>query len=310
MAILRVAYAYVEPDGDTPDCRVRSIPRDIERFLEEHMRDLLGRAERGTSAPASFRNVQAEQRFVGIRDGSDVEFLDTAQELTKRLHTAMDKRAKRGFFVVLRRQPGNGSVQAGALKLDVRDEPAAAARERDGDLTLEAVRDLLDLPGDLQKGAVYEDPRPESEVAVGDRVMLETAKYFLRAIEAQQVAHEKSSTKDFLRAVEVEAPEQLSTVAVELNRETTPVSPAAFLQKHPTLVGSNERQQILARLETQPRPVRIINPVARPPTGTIVADDITIRGPAILIDGVSWQRIGSKWRIEIEVAEEPRRRYE
>ena len=98
----------------------------------------------------------------------------------------MDQRSKRGFFVAIRERTGRNQVRVAALKLDVHDEHAAAARLVGDELQLEAVQDLLDIPGELQKGAVYPDDRPHSEVIIVDKFE-RTALYFLRALEVQQI---------------------------------------------------------------------------------------------------------------------------
>lgn len=310
MAITLVAYAYVEPGGAAPTCRIRTVSREIHRYLDGHMDDLLGRAGRGSSAPAFFRGQDAESRFVHLQLGANDEFLAAARTLTERLHTAMDNRSKRGFLVAVRRSLDSQEAQAGVLKLDVHDEPAAAARQTGDELQLEAVRDLLDLPGDLQKGAVFPDPRAESEVVVGDRVMVETAQYFLRALEVQQIAAQSSATKSFIDVVASVATGKVDAFAQELDSYDQPVSPQLVFDEHPDLLTLEERDQVLGRLEGQPRPVRIVNPATRPPRVVVSADGITIRGGVEDMQKVQWVQQGGGWQIRIDVSQEPRKRYE
>jgi hypothetical protein len=222
----------------------------------------------------------------------------------------MDNRSKRGFLVALRRTVAGGVKQAGVLKLDVHDDTAAAARLVAGELRLEAVQDLLDLQGDLQKGAIYPDPRAESDVVVGDRLMTETAQYFLRAVEVQQIAAASSATKAFVDVIGKIAPARIDDLARELGTYDQPVTPQAFLEEHPGLLSETEQRQVIDRLEGQLRPVRVVNPVASPPKAVVVANGITIRGAATEMERVSWEPHAGGWRIQIDVGEEPRKRYE
>src|SRR5437588_11844193 len=103
MGITDVAYAYVEPGGPAPVCKIQSVSKEIQLYLSEHMDDLLGRAGRGSSAPAFFRTAEAEKRFSTLQTGSRDQFLASARVLTDRLYTAMDNRSKKGFLVAVRR---------------------------------------------------------------------------------------------------------------------------------------------------------------------------------------------------------------
>jgi hypothetical protein len=310
MAITDVAYAYVEPGGAAPDCRIQVVSKEIRLYLSEHMDDLLARAGRDSSAPAFFRTQQAKKRFSNMLIGTKEEFLALARDLTDRLYTAMDNRSKKGFLVTVRRSMTTGDVQAAVLKLDVSDKSAAAALLIKGEERLEPVRDLLDRPGELQKGAVYPDPRTESHVVVGDKVMVETAQYFLRALEVQQIAAAGSATKSFVDVVAAVAGDKIDGVVKELHAYAGPVSPFDFFQNHPDLLTTEERERTLGKLEGQARPVRIVNPVSRPPKAVVIADGITIRGGVDDMQKVGWVRHGAGWQIQIDVVDQPHKRYE
>lgn len=278
MPIVLVAYAFVEPGGKTPQALVRSVSSEIRQYLNEHADDLLGRARRGSSAPAFFRGPAAKKRMLDLQVGTQLTFLAAAQDLTVRLHTAMDQRSKRGFCVALQRSADSGVQECAFLKLDVREHPGAAARPVGGERLLEAIKDLLDLPGALQKGAVYPDPRGQSQVVVGDKVMVETAQYFLRAVEVQQIAGPGSATKTFIDTVAAVLPSKIDSIIEELDGYDRAVTPQEFLIDHGDLATDEERQRIVEQLEQHPRPVRLINPVERPPRVIVSADGISIRG--------------------------------
>lgn len=310
MPIDLVAYAYVSPEGSTPKCEFRSVSSGIRAYLEGHIDSLKKGADRESSGPALFRADAARSRFTDLQGGTKEVFLKSAQDLTDRLHTAMDRRAKRGFLVMVRRSLGGEVVEAAALKLDVQDKDGAVASEAGPEPTLEEVRNLLDLPGTLQKGAVYPDARPSSDVVVGERAMADTAQYFLRALEVQQVAAVRSATGSFLGAVGSVATEKVEKVAEELDKYKGPVKPTDFLKEHAGLLTEEEGRTVLEHLEDQIRPVRVINPAARPPRESVVADGITIKGSVEDMRKVRWVPKDGRWQIQIDVSQEPRRRFE
>ncbi len=311
MTLQYVAYAFVKPGGNLPRCQLHNVSGDVADYLLDHVRDLLKRADRGSSPPARFRRPEALQRFERLRTGSQAEFLAAANELTANLHTSMDQRSKRGFFVALVESDQQGERRAAVLKLDVHDERAAVVRQVGPDLELDAIRDLLDLPGELQKGAVHPDPRDDSDVVVGDKVIEETAQYFLRALEVQQMAPARLGPSMLLKVVADVAPDRVQYVAEAVGEYAAPVTPQDLFAEHPDLLTTPQRTAVLAQLEEQPRPVRLMNPVEGPPRATVKSDGISITGPATQIDRrVTWERRAGEWVIQVRVTEEPRRTYQ
>ncbi|SRR6266566_3105718 len=311
MPIEYVAYAFVQPGGTLPRCKLHTVSGEVAGYLLDHVQDLLKRADRGSSPPARFRRPAALRRFEQLSTGSRAQFLAAAQELTSNLHTAMDQRSKRGFFVALRELVDHGAPRAAVLKLDVHDERAAIVRQVGQDVELETIKDLLDLPGELQKGAVHPDPRPDSEVVVGDKVIELTAQYFLRALEVQQISPPGQGPSVLIRVVSEVAPDRVQKVAEVISEYEGPVTPAQLFDEHPDVLSDEQREAVLSSLEAQPRPVRIMDPIARPPKATVRADGISISGLATQVDRlVSWQRRGGEWVIEIHVSEEPFRTYQ
>jgi hypothetical protein len=310
MSLVYVAYAYVKAGGPVPACSLRSVSTEIATYLTSHIDALHGRAVKESSPPAEFLAPEAKQRFQDLLSGSEDAFLAAAQELTANLHMAMPGNAARGFFVVLRESVA-GSPRAAALKLDVQKRPMAAARQVGMDTLLESVKDLLDSPGELQKGAVYPDPRGDSQVVVGDKSIEDPAKYFLRAIQVEQIAHPRLGSSLVLRTVSAIAPAKAGAVAHAIARYTKEVTASKIFEDHPNLLAEAERTRVITSLESQTRPVRLVNPVLRPPRAVIKADGITISGLAAAVDpAVHWYRRDGKWVIEVSVSEEPRRLYE
>lgn len=310
MPLQYVAYAFMQPGGTRPECKLHTVSSEVAAYLRDHVDDLLKRVERGSSAPAYFRRPEARHRFDELRTGTESQFVAAAQGLAADLHTAMDQRSKRGFFVALREIGEGGDLRAAALKLDVNDKRAAVVQLVDSDLELEMIKDLLDLPGELQKGAVTPDPRADSELVVGDKATEETAKYFLRALEVQQISPPSQGPSLLIRALKAVAPDHVQEMAEVISDYKTPVTPNQLFDDHPKVLSTVQRDEVLKLLEDETRPVRIINPIEKPPRAEVRADGISIAGPARIIDRqVAWTRRDGQWVIEIRVAQEPRRTY-
>ncbi len=166
MSILFVTYTYIEPTGDIPTCVPESVSSGVERYLLDHVASLLKRVPDGSSPPARFQSADGKERFQALLEGSESECLQAAEQLAQRVYKEMDKRSKPGFFVALRSDEEQ-RIRAAVLKLDIQTKSAAAmSRTGKGRLRLEAVKDLLEVPGQLQKGAVFRDDRPASDVVV------------------------------------------------------------------------------------------------------------------------------------------------
>lgn len=308
MAIPLVSYSYLEPGGTPPKMLERTISSDIRDYLEAHVDDLLDRIGHGSIAPAVFRSAEGAERFQKLNTGTKAEFLTNAQSLADRLHQRMDYRTKRGFFVALRRS-ANGSLAA-VLKLDVNDAAAAAVRfDAAGEATLEAVEDLLDIPGELQKGGVVPDDRPNSQIVVGDKLTI-TSLYFLDALDVEQHAAPGPATADLVRVVQTVAPDKADSVAKTLEVEPARVPIADFFEAHPDLLDAEQTTEVLDRARVKRRPIEEVDPSSYVLRETIEADGITIRGRAsTLRDKVRILDRPGGFRIQIDVDEQPRRTY-
>jgi hypothetical protein len=284
----------------------RTTSSEVKTYLDAHVDALVTKSSAGSLSPAAFRSDEARTRFGHLATGTTAQFLATAQSLAERLHTEMDQRSKRGFFVVLRR---TGPALGAALKLDVHDAAAAALRrDATGAATLEAVKDLLDIPGELQKGALVPDLRSDSEVIVGDKLAV-TSLYFLDALDVQQHAAAGPATADLLRVVGEVAPAKVAAAAMALEHETR-TSLGGFFERHADILDEEEQAEVLNRARVRRRPIDQIDPEAYVLREEIEADGITIRGRASTIreELQITQRPGG-YRIQIDVNEEPRRRY-
>lgn len=275
MTLRLVTYTYVEQAAAAPTCKLRAATGDVADYLEAHAEAMVEKATNNATPPARFLNPAARQRFQRLASGTQNEFLSVAEELARRLQSEMDRRTKRGFFVALRRTVQN-SASACVLKLDVSSKAAAALKQSQGQPDLAAVKDLLDVPGDLQKGAVTPDPRPASNVIVGER-FADTSQYFLRALEIVQFYSERDSLAQVVAAVSQVAPDRVGAVIERIDR-SQPMAAEDFFNANTGLLEPAQVADVAGRLAQLKRPLQPIDPSHVPVRRTIVADGIVIAG--------------------------------
>ncbi len=241
MAITLVSYTYVEAGGAPPQIRERTTSSAVRSYLDAHVDALIGKAATDSLSPAAFRSDGGRARFGQLSTGTKAQFLASSQGLADQVYSRMDQRTTRGFFVTLRR---SGPALGAALKLDVHDAAAAALRrDSAGEPTLEAVQDLLDIPGELQKGAVVPDGRPGSEVIIGDK-LVKASLYFLDALDVQQHAAAGPATVDFLRVVQEVAPTKVAATVAAVELETRTSLPE-FFDRHADLLDEDDKSRYL-----------------------------------------------------------------
>jgi hypothetical protein len=304
-----VTYSYVEPSQNPPTCALESVSADVESYLLSHVASLLEGAAEGSSPPARFQSADGRDRFDVLLDGSDSQFLQAAEQVAQRLFKEMDNRAKAGFFVAMRSSEGQ-RMRAAVLKLDIHARSGASmSRTGPGRPTLEAVRDLLDIPGQLQKGAVFRDDRGGSDIVVGDK-LTETALYFLRAIDVIQMSKSGQAVSAVVNAVaKVAGPQRAVPVirALEKEQET---SPEDFFARHSDLLDEQERVQVFDQLRVRKRPVDRFDARQHVLDEIITADGITVRGRATTIaDKLDITKRPGGWRIQIDLDEEPQHEF-
>lgn len=311
MKLTRAAYAFVEPGGAVPVPTRQAIPAAIETYFDDHRSDLITRAETGKVAEAHFADANARDRFQQLATGTDTQFDAAAVDLAKRLHQNMDARSKRGFFVAATYVDGT-DAQAMVLKLDASPKKLAAIGGTGATRTLESVDDLLDIPGELHKGAVFPDPRAPSDVCVADKNR-EAALYYLTAIEVEQYELPGKGIKSFLTVVHEVSPAHVEPVTKALEGVTGRTSAADVLKAVAPPIPTTTQANINGRLAALRRPVADVDPTAHATQGIIDIDGIVIRGPAARIrDDVTWRQDPNTggYVIEVRVAHAPTRRYE
>lgn len=306
-----LTYARVAPGATPSNAAERDHDAGLDAFLLDHVDKLRKYASGKSSCPATFVEADGETLFETLRTGSKDDFLDAAHKLTMRLIGVMDGRTRHGLLVCLQLKDGN-TMSAAVLKLQVVQEHAAALEKIDeGEELLSAVMNVMDAPGQLQKGALVNDPRPDSDVLMGDVASTE-AQYFPRAFGIsieQRPDHGAVDTLEVIREIHGDAVQATARAAMpNLSSGTISEVLDALGQAVPALADVATRQVIQERLADRPRPVRSVDTSA-PLTEVVRASGVTIKAPVTGEDRISWEQdtnLGG-WLITVRVDEEPQR---
>ena len=278
MAISLVTWVMVSVGDPLAELVLENVDEEADQYLVEHMDDLEGRAMR--SPPTNFVANVDRARFDLLRRGSDEEFLATAQDLAGRLLGEMRDSRQAGLFVAARGTATNGQQRAAVVKLQVVAPHTGYLRRTRGRVRLRAVKDALNMPGELQKGALYPDPRSSSAVVVGDQLDV-GALYFLRAVGVRQDQSPKAAVAALYSAVKVRVPHAEETVAASISgRRPESVSKAldGLVEDLPELAPM--RPEIEAELRGQRRPPEALDPDRASSLKRIISGNgIEIAGP-------------------------------
>ena len=311
MQISRMAYTRVAHSVVPGPLQLREHSAGVDAFLVDHCRELLNKAGRSESPSAAFVDNAARTLVEALRSGSEDEFLTASQQLAARLIGAMDRRMEPGLLVCLQIQAGVEYLAA-LLKLEVVTPNSAVLDRLDtGEETLEAVSNVLDAPGDLQKGALINDPRPNSEVIVGDK-LTKDALYFPRAFGIRTEARPADGTVELIAAIHTRLPIATERVVAALPEVTEEQVGSVLLQLGERIpeLDQDIQSEVQNVLREKPKPVLRVYPKAAVKR-VIRAGGITIGGPASAMRNVAWEQLpNGNWQITIEVAEMPRAEYQ
>ncbi len=291
-----------------------SRPRDagVEDFLKDHVNALLKLAADDNSPLARFVDPIAKAEFEKLRTGTDQDFLDAAGSLTLRLIGAMDGRSAPGLLVCVRLRDGD-ELSGAALKLQVVTPNAAVLEALDsGEEVLAAAKNVLDAPGNLQKGALVADPRhPHSEVVVGDKLPTD-AQYFPRAFGIRTEQRAKDGAADLLNALNEQLPDGAVTEVARTLPRLSSGAPRAVLEAAARTVPELTPEMLataVAALDARPRPVTRVE-TTTPMKEVVTADGITVTGSVESMRALRVEeRSDGGWQILIDVSEYPSRRY-
>jgi hypothetical protein len=309
-----VAYGFYDPAGTEPKCVVRKVSARIAEYLDDHRTELAKKAASDGLMEATFLAPEHKKRFDALRDGTKPEFITASQELASRLFETGDNRAGVGFVVAARfstTEKGATTTSAAFLKLDANEEPLAALhREAQGEPTLEEVEGLLDLPGHLQKGAVYPDSRTgRSQLVVGDKYDTD---YFREAVGVSQRERPALGVARLLASAQDIAPEIVEPLTVLMEATDERVTVPALLDDLPVPPSPEKKQRIVAALSKKPKPVELVDPGNHQLVGYVEANGVTITGAATKIrDDVTWQLDPEHdgYLIQVRVSDEPSKRF-
>jgi hypothetical protein len=304
-----MAYAKVARGALPADQGLREIDTGINDFLGDHITELRKITATRRTPPGQFIDSEMQALFRDLYIGADEEFLAAADTLTKRLISRMDGRTSPGLLICLRAQNENDRF-GGVLKLQVVAEHAAKLDALDsGEVKLSAVSQLLDKPGELQKGALSTSSLAEERIMVGDRLAQDSA-YFPEAFGIKIFSRPAAAVSDLFSALAAVRPELTEPVARALPR-VPPGEPRTVLsalgQQVPELT-EDIQADVIEDLENRPRPVGYID-TDHQITETIKVGGITISGPVSEMR----QRVhtdqnnSEQWIITIESNQEPRR---
>ena len=198
MKINLATYTRVAAGLDPKPPALEQIEAPIQNFLNAHIRDLLEKANRDDAMPpARFTDSETQELFRLLYHGTESEFLDAARQLAERLIAVMNRRTSEGLLLGLRAETESNGRVAGLLKLQVVAEHGAVLqRLESGELQLSAVTDMLEKPGDLQKGALVATSLPHGQVYCADRLTA-AARYFPEAFGIRLFAKPSAATKTF-----------------------------------------------------------------------------------------------------------------
>ena len=287
---------------------------EVSAFLAAHVAGLRDRATEGSAAHALFANPADLQLMQDIRSGDESAFLAAAGILGTRLVAEMHHvgGALPGLLVcsTLVSDTDPTIAYAVVLKLQVVSEQGAVLQRLDtGEETLAPVTDVLDRPGELQKGLVFPDERPDSQAVVGDKAAQQEARYFLRAMGVTLEARDSASAGALVAAVAHRAGRVIAEQVVQALPSVQPAAPREVLatlgQTIPDLTEAAVAD-IAEALVTAERPVVRIDTSAHV-TARLRAGALTLTGPADEVRRVTWESDPEGgWRIAFRSDQEPK----
>lgn len=306
-----MTYTRVAHDATPGEMTPRAHDDGVDRFLLDHVGALLQSAAQGDAPLAEFRDPTAQRLFEELRAGSATQFYAAARTLALRLISSMDRRAAPGLLVCIRTADGT-ELSGATLKLEV-VTPNAAVLEalESGEEVLSAATNVLDAPGDLQKGAVVADPRHDSQVVLGDRLARD-ALYFPAAFGIQTTQRAADTAADLINSIHLHAPDSAPQAAAALPElHSGPVGDVLqeLSQQVPGL-DEQARADVETDLRSRPRPVNAVQTSGSVRT-FIQGEGITVSGSAAAMGRVVVERDpeGDGWRVVIPLTQQPRTTY-
>ncbi|GAA1312394.1 hypothetical protein Psi02_80110 [Planotetraspora silvatica] len=308
MDISLMTYNLVARDSSHRDPQLQEIDGKVMDFLVEHVDHIQKMAESPDSAPpGTFADSEAKDIFQALHAGTADGFRASVQVLTKRLTDRMNRTTKPGLLVCLRAE-NDGERLAAVLKLEILEPTGATLKQLDsGELRLSAVTDMLEKPGDLQKGVLVTSKLPADTAICIDKLH-RASKYFSEAMGIVLYPRPKEAMSAFYSAVEQCAPELMGAIVTALPKlePGPPQHVIPELAKHVSGMEARLQTELISRLERAPHPVTRID-TTRSITRTINADEIIVKGPVEAMQQAVeiTEKAEGGWRIVIELAGKP-----
>lgn len=310
MKATRLSFVRVAKGVAPSPASLRPGVEEVSDFLCAHAAGLIAKAADGSAANATFHNAGRQQLIEELRTGADEAFLAAADilahELTEQINHVGN--AAPGLLVCTTIEDGPAPYAA-VLKLEVvSNEGAVLRRLESGEETLAAVTNVLDRPGDLQKGLVFPDARPDSDAVVGDKAAQQEARYFLRSVGVTLQARPSASAaalvaavgKRMSRAVAQEVVVRLPSLSAG-----SPTEVLGQLQEVGVDIPAMVMEAVATDLATADRPVPVIA-VEAPVKGKVRVGGLTITGSASDIRSVTWVADpAGGWVVTIRTDTEP-----
>lgn len=314
MDIDRVSIAPIKHQGAKPDCRLAARDPGLNELLANHIGRLQERAKSPGSLPCHFKDPSGEhqRRFELLRADTDIDFLQTAATLALNIQNEMKGNAKEGLFVAVNGAfagvPGSSKNRFSAvLKLEVVDPVAGYLLEIGDEVLLATVKQLLIRPKELQKGALYPDPRPESDVVVGD-TMDAAALYFLRGLGLTQDMAPREATAFLAKKVAYHFPLIEQDDIIRRIESTGVATAEEFVARNEDLLDDpGARLALLADLAAQARPVRTIDIAGPAVTQRLVAGPFKLSFPPSARAQLDYHQRpeDGRWEITIVTVDRP-----
>ena len=305
--IVLMTYTRVSAGVTVRPMTPRPHDAKVDAFLLEHVAALRQSGELGNAPMARFQIPGSHALFECLRAGDATAFYDAARELAVKLVARMDGRMDPGLLVCVQVRDGE-ELSGAALKLQV-VTPNAAVLERldSGEEQLAGATNVLDAPGDLQKGALVPDGRPDSDVIVGDKLPKD-ALYFPEAFDIRSQQRGADSAGELIQAIGDTSPvlarqAARALPAVEAGRVASVLEELAG-----TVLGLDAalRSDIATKLDAARRPVRDVDTQA-PVREIVRVEGITIAGSAAAMSRVAIDPdpAGDGWVITIRTRTRP-----
>jgi hypothetical protein len=309
--LLRMTYSRVNGDSAPAVSSLRPLEAGVEAFLGEHVAELLKLGAQGDTAPAHFIEDGLADLFADLESGTDEGFLNAASTLTSRVHERMDGRTSPGLLLCATMEHA-GTRHATVLKLRVvAEQGAVLARLDSGEEVLSAVTDVLERPGELQKGVVTPDARVSSEAILTDKLGV-TSLYFPEALGLRQEQKGDAALASLLTAIASHNPAAAESAAEHMPQVTsqTIVGVLTELGNHIPALTAEVQQQVVEQLSNQPRPVLSIDS-QRPVRGVVTAGTLKITGPFASVRNIDWSRDpeSDDWIITVRADAPPERKF-